>query len=247
MQETEAIIERVWQLSPHLQRLELTVEPSLAQLGPGQLILALPQTRHDPYLREQWIPVEAQAGVLVVERPTQNVYTPGQVVSLIGPIGAELPWLGGGNKRLLLIAQDTPPTPLLMLAEKAARQTSEVTLILLGSAADYPFAGIPAAVEVISSQEDFQWPNRDSILTWADQIFVLTDETFWHDHLGSFFHIVKRVRGHLPVNVVYGVFSNFPLPCGTGACGACLVRCKTAVKAVCTQGPAFDLTEVHLT
>lgn len=246
MQETEAIIERVWQLSPRLQRLELTVEPSLAQLSPGQLLLALPQARHDPYLREQWIPIDASDGMIIVERHAGDVYTPGQVVNLLGPVGTEMPFSGGGNKRLLLIAQDTSPVPLLMLAQKAIQHTSEVTLVLLGSATDYPFAGIPAAVEVINGGDEWIWPNREATLTWADQIFVTAHDAFWYDHLSNFFQLVKRVRGHIPVNILFGVFSNLPMPCGTGACGACLIRCKTAVKAACTQGPAFDLTEVHL-
>jgi hypothetical protein len=246
MQESQAIIERVWQVSAELQRLELTVEAPLAQLSPGQSLLVLPdEGRVDPYLRQHWIPVSQEDGQLIVERSTDEHYQPGQVVSLIGPVGSPLPWIGGMNKHLLLIALDTPPTPMLMLASQAISQMSEVALVLLGRAVEYPFVGIPPAVEVINGTDQQDWQDRDATLYWADQIFVAVDETFWLDHFTGLFHLVKNIRGHVSVNFLYGVFT-LPLPCGAGACMACAVRCKNLVKLTCTQGPALDLTEVDL-
>jgi NAD(P)H-flavin reductase len=246
MQESQAIIERIWQVSSELQRLELTVEPHLAQLYPGQSLLVLPdEDQVDPYLRQQWIPVNQEEGQLIIERSTQEHYQPGQVVSVVGPVGNALPWVGGNNKRLLLIALETSPMPLLMLASQALSQMSEVALVLLGKAAEYPFVGIPPAVEVINGTGQQDWQDRDATLYWADQIFTVADETFWLDHFTSLFQLLKNVRGHVPVNFLYGVFT-LPMPCGVGACMACAVRCKGSMKLTCTQGPALDLTEVHL-
>jgi Iron-sulfur cluster binding domain of dihydroorotate dehydrogenase B len=246
MQETEAIIERVWQVSPQIQRLELTVETSLAQLVAGQSLLVQPkENQSDPYLREHWIPVDLQEGQLIIERSAESHYSPGQVVSVLGPIGQGMPWVGGGNKHLLLVALDTPPTPLLMLAAAAAHQTAEVALVLLGKAVDYPFAGIPSAVEVINGNEDYTWRDQAATVNWADQVFAAVDESFWQDHFTSLFHLVKNIRTFVPVNFLHGVFT-LPLPCGTGACTACMVRAKTGSKLICTQGPALDLTEVQL-
>lgn len=245
MRETAAIIERVWRVSPAYQRLELTVEPALAQIQPGQSVLALiGESNWEPYLREQWLPVEHHGSQLIVERPAQQSYKPGQTVNLIGPVGSPFPWSGG--RHLLLIAQDTAPTPLLLLAQHALAQTAEVALVLLGEEAiNYPYNALPPAVEVISGNVDNTWVNQDTILEWADQIFVVVHEGFWLDYFSNLFHKVKQVRSKIPLNFLYGVF-NLPLPCGTGACMACMVRCKTSNKLICTQGPALDLVEVLL-
>lgn len=245
MQQSEALIERIWQVSPEIQRVEVSVEPALAQIQPGQSLLALPDERSGVYLREHWIPVDLQDGLLVVERESAFHYSPGQIVDVIGPVGSPLPWLGGGNKHLLLIAQDTAPTSVLLLAQNAVQRTAEVALVLQGSASEYPFTAIPAAVEVIKGDKHGNWQNRDSTLAWADQIFAVVNETFWQDHFSALFHLVKNIKGHVPVKFLYGVFDS-PMPCGTGACNACMVRCKTQNKLVCTDGPALDLTEVML-
>ena len=68
MRESDAIIERVWQISSELQRLEVTVETALSGIQPGQSVLVLEETP-GAYLREQWIPVAEGDGQLIFERP----------------------------------------------------------------------------------------------------------------------------------------------------------------------------------
>lgn len=242
MLQTDAIVERVWQVSKTLQRIELSVDASLAAIQSGQLLLFASQRQ---FLRRKWVPVQAQDGTLIIEAPTDEAYQPGQIVDLLGPIGQPMPWIGGAGKHLLLIAYNTLPTPLLMLAQQAIDQAAEVALVLLGSASDYPFDGIPAAVEVITGNEDGQWQDQDSIIRWADQIFVVVESAFWLDQISHLYEAVKNAREHVGVDVMYGIF-DLPLPCGTGACGSCAVRCKTSIKLACTQGMALDLTEVQL-
>jgi NAD(P)H-flavin reductase len=245
MQESEAIIERVWQVGPGVQRLELAVEPGLASLEPGQSLLARSEDRWQPYMRDHWIPVNNEGGLLTIELPEGEHYSPGQIVSVLGPIGEPFPWMSGGGKHLLLIAQDVLPTSLLFLAKTAVEQTAEVALVLLGTSVDYPFAGIPAAVEVINGDADHTWPDDSVIIGWADQIFATVGDSFWLDQFSGLLHKIEDTRGRLAVNSLYGVFT-LPLPCGTGACGACMIRCKTTAKLTCTQGPALDLSEVQL-
>ncbi len=247
MQETEGIIERVWQLSPALQRLELTVEPSLAHLKAGQSLLALTQDRLDPYLREHWIPVERQDGQLVIERAAHFTYTPGQVVRLMGAIGTPIPWQMGGHRRLLLWVHDASPIPILLLAQEATQTMAEVALVLTGTAVDYPFAGIPAAVEVMTGAEDGTWEAQEDMLLWADRICTVVNPAVWFDQFSALFQTVKQVRGQVPLGFLYGLFNLMPYPCGTGVCAACMIRCKTSLKLACTQGPALDLAEVLLT
>jgi len=245
MQESEAIIERVWQAGPGVQRVELAVEPALASMEPGQSLLARPNESWEPYLREHWIPVDNEAGLLTIELNHDRHLSPGQIVSVIGPVGEPLPWISGGGKHLLLIAQDVAPTSVLFLAKVAIELTAEVALILLGSSAEYPYAGIPAAVEVITGESLTSWPDDEVYIEWADQTFITVGDSFWLDQFSTLFHKIEGVRGRLSVNSVYGVFTQ-TLPCGVGACGTCMIRCKTTAKLTCTQGPALDLTEVQL-
>ena len=245
MQESEAIIERVWQVGPGVHRLEVAVEPALADLKPGQSLLAHTGDGWEPYLRDHWIPVGVEPGLLTIEISSDIHYSPGQIVSLLGPVGEEFPWIAGGSKHLLLIAQDTPATPLMMLAQQAIENMAEVALVLLGTSSEYPYAGIPAAVEVVTGEADNSWPDDVVMIEWAHQIFAAVGDSFWHDQMSSLFHKVSGVKKKVAVNTLYGVFT-LPLPCGTGACGACMIRCKTTAKLTCTQGPALDLTEVQL-
>lgn len=239
MRETEAIIERVWRIAPDVQRLELRTDEALRHLEAGQSLLAAGSS----YLREQWLPVEVGQNTLTVERPMTSTYAPGQTVSLLGPVGNKFPW--NHQKRLLLIAYDTYPTPLLMLAHKALRQNAAVAFILLGKARDYPVAGMPAAVEVIPGHDTAVWPDRDATLLWADQIFAVANDAFSQEHFSELFQMTKNLKMNLPMNTFYGVMT--PLqPCGTGACMACMIRGKTSNKLVCVDGPAFDLTEIFL-
>jgi hypothetical protein len=55
----------------------------------------------------------------------------------------------------------------------------------------------------------------------------------------------SELRAEIPSNYLFGVFQPI-LPCGVGACGACMIKAKGGSPLVCTQGPAFDLTEVNL-
>lgn len=241
MRETEAIIERVWRVAPDIQRLELRVDDALRHLEAGQSLLATGAS----YLREQWLPVEVRQNSLIVERRMDSNYTPGQTTSLLGPIGNAFPWIAGQQKHLLLIAYDTYPTPLLLLADKALKQSASVALVLLSSAREYPFSALPTAIEVISGHDNAVWPERDETILWADQIFAVTKDVLSQEYLSELTQIVKALKMNLHINTFFGVINPIQ-PCGTGACMACMVRCKTTNKLSCMDGPAFDLTEILL-
>jgi hypothetical protein len=55
------------------------------------------------------------------------------------------------------------------------------------------------------------------------------------------------LRAEIPSNYLFGVFRP-ALPCGVGACQACMVRLRGgALPLACADGPALDMTEVILT
>ncbi len=243
--ETQATIERVRRISPSLQRLDLGVEEGLARLKPGQSLLARTgEDRADPYLPEVWTPVGLDGLTVTIERPARDHYTPGQVVSLLGPVGAPFP-MRYNLRSLLLMALDTPPTPLVLLATMAVRTKIEVTLVLSGSAQEYPLDVLPAEVEVLTGSLDEGWPNQVTTVGWADQVIAVANPRYRNLLYPQLLAKIKELRADLPKRFVLGLFEG-PLPCGTGACQGCGVACQDEDHLTCVDGPAIDLEEVKL-
>ena len=240
MRESQAIIERVRQIGGRIQQISLAVEDaSLEQIKSGQTLLVdTPIT----YLRENWIPTrfDEDEGVLVVEHPIQYHYTPGDVVSIIGPIGTPLS-LRSGVRNLLLIAEDYPPIRLLFFLHHALSRGISVALVLTGSAKNYPITELPPTVEIVNSDDITTWPNQRDTLHWADQVVAITDPVFWEERFHALHY--QASERMLPRDFIYGII-DLPIPCGTGACMACMVRTRNGNKLACLDGSAFDLTQV---
>jgi hypothetical protein len=244
MRETEAIIERVKQINSEVQHLELAVDPALMAIKPGQTLLARTHDTWDPYLREHWWPVDIGENKIVVERPIGIHYEPGKIVNLLGLVGQ--PYRFRKNPRnILLIAYDTPPTPLMMTIPWLVSNNVSVTLALSGTASNYATEHLPPQVEVIEGDEDINWQDQVMTVGWADQVFVVVppDEEMKHFH--AVMQRFQELRADIPRNYIFGVFRPI-LPCGTGACQACNLKMDKGTPLVCLDGPAFDLTQVVL-
>jgi len=237
-----AIIERVRRISDSTQRLDVAVEGA-NRVQPGQQFLARLTESWDPYLREPWIPVKTHKNTVTFERPTGTVYHPGQVAHLIGPVGQPIP-LTESARTLLLIAYDTTPASLLMLAGAALKRKMSVTLALVGAARYYALEALPPELEIVRGDERGEWPEQRANITWADQIVAaaLPPDTSRYSKL---LEMALRVRVELPHGYVSGLFQP-PMPCGIGACRACLVACHRQEVMACIEGPAFDLLRVTL-
>lgn len=246
MKETKALIERVKWVSSGYQRLELSVDESLLRIKPGQSLLARVSDRLDPYLLQQWWPVNLVKGRLVIERPEHEKYEPGQVVPVLGLVGQPFRFRGaGGLRNVLLIAHDTPPTPLLMTIPWLLGNKISVTMVLTGSAVEYDTQHLPPEVEIELGGTNFEWQNQVMTLGWADQVFVTIGA---HDENLRFAEILakfRELRQDIPRNYLFGVFQPL-LTCGAGACHACMIRSQGGTALVCTDGPAFDLTLLNL-
>lgn len=247
MRETQAIIERVRRVSADLQQLDLAVESALSHLEPGQSLFAAPleqpaRAHWGPYLREQWIPVDILAGRVVVELPTERSYNPGNVMSLLSPVGRPIP-LRAKLYHLLLIAEDALPTPFVHLARQLTGGGVEVTLVMGGRAAAYPLELLPPEVEIIRSETDWKWPDQVDTLNWADQVLVLAPTQTQHATYHRLYDAIRQIRHQaIPDQYVCGLY--YPrLACGAGACSACMVNSKKQLLA-CADGPAIDLKRV---
>lgn len=245
MRETQAIIERVRRISPDLQQIDLSADASLAQLQPGQSIFAhlLENTQYTPYLREQWFPIATAGARLVVELAPQRSYHPGQVASLMTPVGKPIP-VRGGAQNVLMIAHDALPTPLVLLAQRLIASEIAVTLVLGGSALRYPLEVLPPQIEVIHGETGWTWPEQVQTLGWADQVIALAPPYAQLETYHALYDTIRQLRaGDIPDGYALGLFHQ-PLACGTGACQACQVACQGGDLLACTDGPAIDLKRV---
>jgi dihydroorotate dehydrogenase electron transfer subunit len=182
---------------------------------------------------------------LVVERPANRIYTPGQVVSLIGPIGRPLD-PPPSVRNLLLIAYESTPAALLMLADVILSRGGAVALALIGRAADYPVEALPTEVEVVRAATEEAWSERNRMLSWANQVVAVA---LPHDANTLYTRLVDRIRAvrlELTPDFALGLFHG-PMPCGVGACQACLVTLSDGADVpACVDGPTFDLGLVKL-
>ena len=244
MKETAGLIEKISLPNATHQHLEVSVDPTLITLKPGQFLMARVGETWEPYLRVPWIPVDSRAGRLVIERPMSEAYQVGQTVSLIGECG-QLVRFRKGVRNVLFIAYDTPPTPLLMPIRLLLRNNVSTTLVLLGDATNYGTKHLPPEVEVIHGDMDINWPNQVMTVGWADQVFVCVNPD---DEPYRFAKILERFterRNEIPKNYLFGLF-HAGMGCGFGVCDACAVRVGGEVHLSCMTGPAFDLSLVKL-
>lgn len=261
MRDIQAIIERVRRVNEHYQHVELAVDEALVRIKPGQSLLVrrandgeTPEVWH-PYLREQWHPVMISGNKLVIERPAAMRYEPGEIISVLGPVGQPFRFRRT-LRNVLLLAYHTPPTALLMTIPFLLANNVAVTLVLLGEAVHYATQHLPPEVEVLRGtppapkdqkpltvEEELIWPNQVLTVGWADQVFAAVGQD---DEMRRFYDVLamlRRLRAEVPKNYLFGVFQP-ALACGVGACACCMIAAQGALHQVCMEGPAFDLSLV---
>lgn len=247
MRETQVIIERVRRISAELQQLDLAIDRSLAQIKPGQSLFAAvsDSTGWNPYLREQWIPVDLGPGRLTVELAAGRTYPPGQTVSVLTPVGCPIP-TRPGLQHLLLIADDALPTPFVLLARSLLSGGGSVVMVLGGRAIGYPLEQLSPEIEILRSDTDWKWPDEVETLQWADQVLMLAPDLVQMETYRHLYDIVGQLRQHdIPDHYLCGMF--YPrLACGAGACQSCEVPSHKETLLACTDGPAIDLKKVLL-
>jgi hypothetical protein len=243
MQESQALIERVRRLNKDFQQLDLAIEPKLNGIRPGQSILVKVRPQWHPYLREQWWPVSAGDDRLVVERPAEMIYEPGQAVNVLGPVGEPFRFRRS-LRHVLLMAYDTAPTPLVTMIPSVLLHPADVTLVLLGSAAQYRTEHLPKEVEIVHGDASLNWPDRVKTVGFADQVFAVVNPDDEFARFGKIWQLFSQLRAHIDKNYLFGVFRPLQL-CGAGACQACLIPIKGhSPQMACTDGPAFDLSQI---
>jgi len=249
MRETQAYIEKIRRVNSDYQHLEIAVDESLQKIRAGESLLARPQEADikywSPYLRMRWWPVAITADKrLIIEVATDSGHSPGDVFNILGPVGRPYRFRRS-LRNVLLIAYDTPPTPLIMMTYNLLKNNVSVTMVLLGSARAYNTSHLMPELEVIHGDDDLNWADQVMTLGWADQVFLTVNPG---DELANFKRIkliIEERRSDIPANYLFGVFAPL-VPCGVGACHACMITVENSPLLTCTQGPAVDLLLVKL-
>lgn len=251
MRESQAYIERIKRVNRDYQRLELAVDRKLSSLRAGQALLVRRmdkdyESEHwDPYLRELWFPVDTQASnIVVIEQPARAQYAPGQLLSIMGPVGKPFRFRQKLRNILLIAYNSTPAALLMMLPPLLDRQVS-MTMVLMGSAREYETSHLPSEVEIIRAEDNLAWNDMVMTLGWADQVFAAVGQGDELEYFGNVMQVIRERRNDVPANFIFGVMQR-QLPCGVGACHACMLNLRGTQKLQCIDGPAFDLTTLRL-
>ena len=171
-------------------------------------------------------------------------YIPGQLLSIIGPIGQ--PYRFRQKLRsILLIAYDTAPAALLLMLPPLLAKQVAITMVLMGSARQYETNHLPEEIEVFQAEDNLTWSDMVMTLGWADQVFVLVGQGDEMRYFGDIMQLMRERHNDIPVNYVFGVIQR-NLACGVGACHACMLNLRGAKKLQCIDGPAFDLTNLRM-
>ncbi|MEM6283661.1 MAG: hypothetical protein AAF787_15825 [Chloroflexota bacterium] len=250
MKESQASIQRVRLLGNGYQQLEMAIASSLTAMREGQSVLARPkamrqQVMWNPYLRSVWFPTRITSRLMTVEVLATDRYEPGDVIDVFGPVGKKFNYRNT-LRNVLLLAYDTPPFSLLMSIPHLLGNSVSVTLVLLGSAADYPTQLLPPEVEIVRSDDrnnPWAWPDQVITIGWADQVFAAVPPANELAYFEQMWQVFKERRAEVPSGYLWGVFQSV-LPCGVGACNACMVQTKAGFRLACVDGPAIDLHTV---
>jgi NAD(P)H-flavin reductase len=156
-------------------------------------------------------------------------WSPGQEISLRGPLGRGFVFPPSARK-VALISFDDSPARLRGLIKPALKQGAAVVLVCDSSQED----SLPDEVEVqpLSALDD--------VVRWADYVAF--------DVLRESLHGLKERLGGMnqpSVKSEAQVLVRTSIPCGGIAeCGVCAVGTKSSWKLACKDGPVFDWNEL---
>jgi dihydroorotate dehydrogenase electron transfer subunit len=202
---------------------------------PGQFAHARDVTMFDPYLRRTlWLYASAgdRVAFILPERdPLAARAHVGVELDLLAPLGNAIEF-DANVRRVLLLGESTRIVQLIALAHAAITQAREVVLVHRGTNA---FPAHLLAPEIEYRTDD---PFSAELIAWADAI-VASGTTEMYRALGE---AIRVARYRLEPGFAR-VFVDAPMPCSTGVCYVCAVETSRGVRRVCTEGPAFDLSE----
>ena len=258
------------QVGERLYLLHLDLPEVAPQVQPGQLVLARCADPEypvfDPFLPRAYFVfgLDRQAGrlsLLVERRGRGSAWLAsrreGDGVLLHGPVGrAVAP--GRLTRHLLCLAESAMGVAALaLLAGEAARRGLSVTLVQNVSDGE---AGLPA--HLLRADVEYRTTSPEGggllgtlpqLLPWADEVVVAapgplldTLAALRRARLAPFTLYAGLPAQAIPLPDSHATSSGEVLPCGSGVCGACVVRTRGGDRLFCREGPAFPLEDLRL-
>ena len=242
----------------------LCCEPGLAMRRPMSIMRVSP--------REGWLEMlYKQVGVGTRALASR---VPGEVLSMLGPIGMPFS-IDPERRRPLLLGGGVGIPPMLFLADTLRSRLNEFEpLVIMGSEVPFPFElnrsettlpGMPAEVDAsLALVDEWDIPSRLSSLQGYPGCFegYITDlARAWigelpANHLNE---VAVYACGPTPMLKAVAQFTKeLSLPCqvsleehmacAVGGCAGCTVRVTTpageAMKRICVDGPVFEASQV---
>lgn len=198
---------------------------------------------------------------------------PGELISLLGPIGQPFT-LHAERRRRLLIGGGVGMPPMVFLAESLRSQAEYRPLVILGSEVPFPFSPKPSAIlvpgipsNVIAAMpllDDWKIASRLASLQGYPGCFEGYVTELAHHWLAALDDAARAeveifaCGPHPMLEAVAALAAEYGLPCqvsleefmacGVGGCAGCAVAVTTAdgiaMKRVCVDGPVFDAAGV---
>lgn len=227
---------------------------------PGQFFMVRCGATWTPYLRRPLFPSSIEGHTVTFWGiPARNdglewlaTQPEGTHLDILGPFGKGFS-VHVHDRHLLLVAEAPWVNPLLaLISAQLARQGGVVLLVEAATAADLlPPALLPPAVEYHTATADRSAGHDDTLdaildwaLPWTDKLCAAGSAPFLHRLKRK----VASIRNAGPTDTLHAGFAQalapVPLPCGVGACLACLVDTGRGTHRACQRGPVFDLTEL---
>lgn len=177
---------------------------------------------------------------LVIGKGTERLAErkPGDGVDVIGPLGNGFT-LSPESRNLLLVAGGMGIAPLCFLAEEAARQGRNVT-VLYGTA-NKGRHSLPSGIAEVAATEDGSVGHRGIVTDLIPQHTDRVDQVFACGPPAMY-------RAMTDMSCLEGkpvqVSLETRMGCGRGICYACTVKTRNGLRQVCTDGPVFHLDEI---
>ncbi len=165
--------------------------------------------------------------------------TSGEKLDLLGPLGNGFS-ISPNSKNLLLVAGGIGIAPLRFLAEEAAKQGKEVTLLYGTASAAQLYPHLPE-VKLVIATEDGSKGEKGMITDLLPDFIKEADQTFACGPLAMYKTMAKMSKlKNKPIQISLEV----RMGCGLGVCYGCTVKTRKGLKQVCQDGPVFELNDV---
>jgi len=169
---------------------------------------------------------------------------PGDTIDLFGPLGNGFE-VNPASTNLLLVAGGIGMAPLYFLANEAAEQKKQITLLLGAQTKSrlYPAYLLPPGITVVNSTEDGTAGHKGMVnellpryAAEADQICACGPAAMYHDMATKYRQSLKDKPVQVSLEMRMG--------CGLGICYGCTIRTKRGLQQVCQHGPVFELGDI---